>query len=179
LINFIGIILPLMVAIIIIIAISIMWPLIIGAAWSPSSKRVVNKMLDMAEVDSRDVIYDLGSGDGRIVAEAARNYHAIGIGIEADPLRVLWSRVKLRLLGLNRRTQIIWGDIFNQDISDATVVTVFLWQKTNEKLKEKLQRELKPGTRVVSHIWTFSGWTPLEVDRKDRVYLYVIGKSDY
>ena len=70
-INFIGIILPLMVAIIIIIAISIMWPLIIGAAWSPSSKRVVNKMLDMAKVDSRDVIYDLGSGDGRIVAEAA------------------------------------------------------------------------------------------------------------
>jgi len=87
--------------------------------------------------------------------------------------------LKLRLLGLNRRTQIIWGDIFNQDISDATVVTVFLWQKTNEKLKEKLQRELKPGTRVVSHIWTFGGWTPLEVDRKDRVYLYVIGKSDY
>ncbi len=178
-INLIDIILPLIIAIVIVIAISIMWPLIIGAAWSPSSKRVINKMLDMAEVDSRDVVYDLGSGDGRIVAEAARKYRAIGIGIEADPLRVLWSRVKLRLLGLNRRTQIIWGDIFNQDISDATVVTVFLWQKTNEKLKEKLQMKLKPGTRVVSHIWTFSGWTPLEVDREDRVYLYVIGKSDY
>ena len=178
-INLIDIILPLIVAIIILVTISIMWPLIIGAAWSPSSKKVVNKMLEMAEMDSPDVLFDLGSGDGRIVAEAARKYRAIGIGIEADPLRVLWSRLKLRLLGLNRRTQIIWGDIFNQDISDATVVTVFLWQKTNEKLKEKLQRELKPGTRVVSHIWTFSGWTPLEVDRKDRVYLYVIGKSDY
>lgn len=178
-INLIGIILPLIVVIVIVIAISIMWPLIIGAAWSPSSKRVVDKMLDMAEGDSLDVLYDLGSGDGRIVAEAARKYRAIGIGIEADPLRVLWSRLKLRLLGLNRRTQIIWGDIFNQDINDATVVTVFLWQKTNEKLKEKLQMELKPGTRVVSHIWTFGGWTPLEVDREDRVYLYVIGESDY
>ncbi len=178
-INLIDIILPLMIAIIIIIAISIMWPLIIGAAWSPSSRTVVNKMLEMAEVDSRDVLYDLGSGDGRIVAEVAREYRARGIGIEADPLRVLWSRMNLRLFGLNKQTQIIWGDIFNQDISDATVVTVFLWQKTNEKLKEKLQRELKPGARVVSYIWTFSGWTPIDVDREDRVYLYIIGKSDY
>jgi predicted RNA methylase len=179
LITFLDIILPLIVAVIIIVSISILWPIIIGAAWSPSSKKVVNKMLEMAEVDSQDILYDLGSGDGRIVAEAARKYDAVGIGIEADPLRVFWSRLNLRLLGLNNQNSIIWGDIFNKDLSRATVVTVFLWQKTNEKLKEKLTRELKPGTRVVSHIWTFSGWTPVEVDQEERVYLYIIGKSDY
>lgn len=179
LIDLINIILLLIVAITIIIAISIIWPLIIGAAWSPSSRRVVDKILKMAEVDSHDILYDLGSGDGRIVAEAARKYHATGLGVEADPFRVIWSKINLRLLGLNRQTRIIWGDIFKQDISHATVVTVFLWQRTNEKLKEKLQRELKPGTRVVSYIWTFSGWTPVDVDREDRIYLYVIGKSDY
>jgi predicted RNA methylase len=179
LITFLDIILPLIVAVIIIVSISILWPIIIGAAWSPSSKKVVNKMLEMAEVDSQDILYDLGSGDGRIVAEAARKYEAVGIGIEADPLRVFWSRVNLRLLNLNNQTSIIWGDIFNKDLSRATVVTVFLWQKTNKKLKEKLTRELKPGTRVVSHIWTFSGWTPVEVDQEERVYLYIIGKSDY
>lgn len=178
-ITFLDIILPLIVAVIIIVSISILWPIIIGAAWSPSSKKVVNKMLEMAEVDSQDILYDLGSGDGRIVAEAARKYDAVGIGIEADPLRVFWSRVNLKLLGLNNQTSIIWGDIFNKDLSRATVVTVFLWQKTNEKLKEKLTRELKPGTPVVSHIWTFSGWTPVEVDQEERVYLYIIGKSDY
>lgn len=178
-ITFIDIVLSLIVTIIIIVSISILWPLIIGAAWSPSSKKVVNKILKMAEVDSQDILYDLGSGDGRIVAEAARKYNAIGIGIEADPLRVFWSRMKLRLLGLNSQTRIIWGDIFNKDLSRATVVTVFLWQKTNEKLKEKLTRELQPGTRVVSHIWTFSRWMPVEVDQEDRVYLYIIGKSDY
>lgn len=177
-INLTDIILPLIVSIIILVTISIIWPLIIGAAWSPSSKRVVNKMLEMAEVNFQDILYDLGSGDGRIVAEAALKYHAMGVGIEADPFRVFWSRISLKLWGLNRQTKIIWADIFKQDISYATVVTVFLWQRTNEKLKKKLQKELKPGTRVVSYIWTFSGWTPVAVDREDRIYLYVMGESD-
>jgi precorrin-6B methylase 2 len=177
--NLIDIILPLIVIITVIIAISVIWPLLIGAAWSPSSKRVVNKMLEIAELDSGDILYDLGSGDGRIVAEATRKYHARALGIEADPFRVLWSQVSLRLTGLSNRTRIIWGDLFNQDISHATVVTVFLWQRTNEKLKTKLQRELKPGTRVVSYIWTFSGWTPVATDKEDRIFLYIMGKSDY
>jgi len=177
--NLIDTIMALIVIITVIIAISIIWPLLIGAAWSPTSKRVVIKMLEMAEVDSSDKLYDLGSGDGRIVAEAARKYHAAGIGIEADPIRVIWSIISLRLMGLSNKTRIIWGDLFNQDLSQATVVTIFLWQRTNEKLKEKLQSELKPGARVVSYIWTFSGWTPIAVDKEDRIYLYIIGESDY
>lgn len=175
----INIIFLVIILLIIIVAISIIWPLSIGAAWSPSSKRVVNKILDMAEVDSHDIIYDLGSGDGRIVAHAAWKFDTIGIGIEADPFRVVWSKIKLYLMGLNGQTKIIWGDIFKQDLGYATVVTVFLWQRTNEKLKRKLQRELKPGTRVISYIWTFSDWTPVAVDDEDRIYLYIMGESDY
>lgn len=176
--TFLELILVLIIVVTIIVSISILWPLIIGAAWSPSSKKVVDKMLKMSDVDSHDILYDLGSGDGRIVSEAAHKSGAIGIGIEADPLRVFWSRTKLRLLGLNNQTRIIWGDIFSKDLSPATVVTVFLWQKTNEKLKDKLTRELKPGTRIVSYIWTFNGWIPIEVDQEDRIYLYIIGRSD-
>lgn len=175
----ISIILFIIIILAVIIAISVIWPLLIGAAWSPSSKSVVNKILDMAEADSKDIIYDLGSGDGRIVAQAARKYNSTGIGIEADPFRVVWSKIKLYLMGLNGQTRIIWGNIFNQDISYATVVTVFLWQRTNEKLKKKLQRELKPGTRVISYIWTFSDWTPVAIDEEDRIYLYIMGESDY
>jgi hypothetical protein len=177
--SFIEIVFPILIILVILIALSIIWPLLIGAAWSPASTKVVRKMLEMAEVDSNDVVFDLGSGDGRIVAEAARRYQARGVGIEADPLRVLWSKITIRLRGLNYRTKIVWGDIFKQDMSNATVVTVFLWQRTNDKLKQKFRDELKPGTRVVSYIWTFSGWNPLSVDREDRIYLYVIGRSDY
>lgn len=175
----IDLILIIIIILTILVAVSVIWPLVIGAAWSPASKRVVNKILEMAEVGSKDIVYDLGSGDGRIVAGAAQNYHATAIGIEADPIRVIWSRIALKIMGQDKRTKIIWGDIFKQDISYATVVTVFLWQRTNEKLKKKLQAELKPGTCVVSYIWTFRGWNPIDVDKKDRIYLYVIGKSDY
>lgn len=163
---------------VVIIAVSIIWPLIIGAAWSPTSTRVVLKMLEMAEVRPDDVVYDLGSGDGRIVIESARKYRAKGIGIEADPLRVIWSRIAVMVLRLNHRVKIIWGDIFRADISEASVVTVFLWQRTNTKLKKKLQRQLRPGTRVVSYIWTFEDWIPVDEDKEDRVYLYIIGRSN-
>ncbi|MBM4240649.1 MAG: SAM-dependent methyltransferase [Euryarchaeota archaeon] len=135
-------------------------------------------MLEMAEVNAEDILYDLGSGDGRIVVEAARKYNAMAVGIEADPFRVIWSKLVIMILRLRGRVKIIWGNLFNHDLSEATVVTVFLWKKTNQRLKPKLQRELKPGTRVVSYVWTFKGWKPVKVDRKAEIYLYVMGQSD-
>lgn len=157
-----------------IIAFSMLWPLAIGAAYSPSSMRVVQKMLSMAEVDADDVVYDLGSGDGRIVIEAAQKYHAFGVGVEADPLRVILSRLKIIKLGLQQQVKIIWGNLFHQNLTSATVVVLFLWGRTNEKLKDKLQAELKPGTRVVSYVWKFKGWNPVKVDEKEDIYLYII-----
>lgn len=159
-------------------AFSMLWPLAIGAAYSPSSMKVVRKMLDMAEVGSEDLVYDLGSGDGRIVIEAANKYHALGVGVEADPLRVMWSRLKIIKLGLQQQVKIVWGNLFHQNLSHATVVVLFLWSRTNEKLKDKLQTELEPGTRVVSYVWKFNGWDPVKVDKKERIYLYIIGESD-
>jgi precorrin-6B methylase 2 len=155
-----------------------MWPLVIGAAWTPTSRMVVRRMLEMAEVDCRDIVYDLGSGDGRIVIEATKRHQAKAVGIEADPLRVFWSRLMIIVLGVHHLVKIVWGNIFHQDISEATVVTLFLLQKTNQKLKPKLQQELKPGTRIVSYWWDFSGWVPTQVDKKERIYMYVMGQSD-
>lgn len=161
-----------------IIAFSMLWPLAIGAAYSPSSMRVVRKMLNMAEVDSEDVVYDLGSGDGRIVIEAAEKYHALGVGVEADPLRVIWSNIKITRHRLRKKVKISWGNLFHQNISPATVVVLFLWGRTNEKLKDKLTNELQPGTRIVSYVWKIDAWNPVKVDRKERIYLYIIGESD-
>lgn len=169
---------PIFLILVMILAFSILWPLAIGAAYSPSSMRVVRKMLNMAEVTSEDLVYDLGSGDGRIVIEAVRRYNAWGVGVEADPLRVMLSKAKIIKLGLRRQVKIIWGNLFHQNLSHATVVVLFLWGRTNEKLKEKLQEELEPGTRVVSYVWKFKGWNPIKIDEKERIYLYIIGESD-
>ncbi len=173
----INLVLSIIFILIVIVAVSIIWPLLLGAAWSPTSVRIVDRMLEMAEIVSGDIVYDLGSGDGRILVEAARKYRAKGVGIEVDPLRVIWSIMNVYIMRLNGSVRIVWGNIFHQDISDATIVTLFLWQRTNQKLKEKLLSELKPGTRVVSYIWTFDDWIPVSADENDRVYLYIIGES--
>ena len=160
------------------IIIWIMWSALIGAGFEPTSKNLVTKMLEMAEIGPNDVLYDLGSGDGRIVIEAVKSYGASAVGIEADPIRVLWSRIFLFFNGIQDKSKIKWGNFFNTEIIEATAVTLFLGGKTNQKLKEKLEKELKPGTVVVSYIWTFHGWTPIEINYQDRIYLYKIGTSN-
>lgn len=152
----------------------ILWSESIGAGFQPTSKKLVDKMLEMVEIGSGDVLYDLGSGDGRIVMEAVKQYGVTAVGIEADPLRVLWSRMFIFFYGIQDKTKIKWGNFFNEDISEATAVILFLGDKANQKLKEKLIKELKEGTPVVSYVWTFDGWTPTQVDRKNRIYLYKI-----
>lgn len=157
----------------------IFWSAIIGAGFEPTSNRRVKKMLEMAEIGSDDILYDLGSGDGRIVREAVKLHGARSVGIEADPLRVLWSRISLFFSGIQNQSKIKWGNFFNHDISEATAVTMFLGDKANQRLKTKLLEELKPGTPVVSYVWTFDNWKPVKVDVKDRIYLYIIGESNY
>lgn len=152
----------------------VMWSSFIGAGFEPTSKSIVKKMLDIAEVDSNDVIYDLGSGDGRIVIQSAKSYGATAVGIEADPIRVLWSRMFIYFNRVQNKTQIKWANFFNEDLGKASVVTLFLGDSANQKLRKKLVNELKPGTRVVSYIWTFDGWQPVNANRTDRIYLYII-----
>jgi len=132
----------------------------------------VRKMLTLAEVKTGDVVYDLGCGDGRIIAMAAGEFGARAVGIEADPLRFLWSWMRIKLSGLGSRAKVIWGDFFNHNLNDATVVTVFLSYKANSKLKKKLEEELEPGTRVISYYWTFDGWKATKVDLLSHLYLY-------
>lgn len=156
----------------------IMWSAIIGAGFQPTSKKLVKKMLEIAEVGPNDVLYDLGSGDGRIITEAVKSYGAKAVGIEADPIRVLWSRMFLFFYRIRDKSKIKWGNFFNEDILEATAVTLFLGSKANEKLKKKLVKELKPGTLVVSYFWTFHDWKPAKIDYRDKIYLYIIGESN-
>jgi len=126
----------------------------------------------MAEVGPDDLVYDLGCGDGRMIITAARHYGARAVGIELDPLRYLWCQMLITVMGLRSRVRVLHGDFFEQNLSDADVVTCYLLQSTNEKLEGKLRQELMPGTRVVSNTFTFPGLHLLRRDGKAELYLY-------
>lgn len=128
------------------------------APYVPSPQHVVWRLLSLADVDEDDVVYDLGSGDGRIVLAAAKKYGARGVGIEIDSALVKKSRVKARNLGVADRVEFRQGDLFDTDLSEATVVTLYLWPNMNNRLRPKLQEELSPGDRVVSHSFDIDGW---------------------
>jgi len=149
-----------------------------GAPWIPTPTKRVRKMLTMAQVKPDDVVYDLGSGDGRILITAAREFGAQAVGVEIDLLRYLWTRALIAVFGLKAQVRVTWGDLFVQDISQADVITLYLRNRTNALLMVKLLLELRPGTRVVSHIFTFPGWEPIEKDEVERLYLYRVGMRE-
>lgn len=119
---------------------------------------IVARMLDLGEVTPADVVYDLGSGDGRIVIAAARNYGARGVGIEIDPVLVALAREKARQQGVAHLVSIRQQDVLDADISQATVVTLYLNPTLNMMLRPKLWGQLRPGSRVVSHDFKIKGW---------------------
>lgn len=126
----------------------------------PTPERVVVEMLKIADVVKDDVLYDLGCGDGRIVITAAKELGCRGVGIEIDPLRIKESRENAINAGVSDRVEFFLMDLFEADIRQATVVTLYLLTKVNLRLRPKLLRELKPGTRVVSHEFNMEKWKP-------------------
>ena len=125
----------------------------------PTPPEVVDAMLRMAKVTKDDVIYDLGSGDGRIVIAAAKKYGATGVGIDINPTLVAEARENAEKEGVADKVTFIEGDLFKQDLSKATVVTLYLLSSVNLKLRPTLL-DLKPGTRIVSHAFDMGDWRP-------------------
>ena len=126
----------------------------------PTPNDVVDKMLEMAKVTAKDTVYDLGCGDGRIVITAAQKYGARAVGVDIDPKRIGEAVVNAKAAKVTDKVRFIEGDLFETDISEATVVTLYLLTRLNEKLKPKLLKDLKPGTRVVSHAFDMGDWAP-------------------
>ena len=143
----------------------------------PTPHRVVDAMLTVAKVGKGDVLYDLGSGDGRIPIAAARKYGiARGIGVEINPERIREANENRIKAGVGERVSFVNADLFEADFSDATVITLYLLPKLNLRLLPKLLKELKPGTRIVSHAFNMGTWKPeqrLEVDGRD-VFFWTI-----
>jgi len=144
---------------------------------------VVAQMLRLAGVGRNDVVYDLGSGDGRLVIAAARDFGARGVGVEIDPRLVAQSVESARRAGVGDRVTFREQDLFQTDLADATVVTLYLSPALNLRVRPKLLRELRPGARIVSHDFDMGDWPParaLRIDVRERasqVYLWVVPKS--
>src|SRR4029453_15711952 len=128
----------------------------------PTPQDVVDAMLKLAKVTKNDVIYDLGSGDGRIPITAAKTYGARGVGIDIDPQRIKEANENLKAAGVGDRVKFMNQDLFTTDISEASVVTLYLLPRLNLKVLPKLNKELKPGTRIVSHAFDMGSAKPLE-----------------
>jgi SAM-dependent methyltransferase len=152
--------------------------------YEPSPPEVVRAMLELAAVTPSDVVYDLGSGDGRIVIAAAKDFGARGVGIDIDPKRIAESNENAKRASATDRVKFVQGDLFESDFSAATVVTLFLWPHINMKLRPQLEK-LKPGTRIVSYVHDMGDWKPdrtLKVRLNDparerTIYLWTVRAS--
>ncbi len=126
----------------------------------PTTEQAVQAMLKLADVKKSDTVYDLGCGDGRIVIAAASNYGAHGVGIDINPVRINEAKENAKKAGVEKLVRFEEQDLFQADIHEATVVTLFLLQSVNLKLRPKLLQDLKPGTRIISNTFDMGDWKP-------------------
>jgi SAM-dependent methyltransferase len=143
-----------------------------GAGYQPTPRRSVEMMLRLAEVGPADTVYDLGAGTGAIVFRAARVYRARVLGVEVEPLRFLILKVRRATGPFSDRIRLRWGNLFNLDFREATVITAFLWPGAMARLRPKFEAELPKGARIVSHCHRVPGWTAERHDPDTDVYLY-------
>jgi protein-L-isoaspartate O-methyltransferase len=150
------------------------------APYYPTPEAIVEKMLRFGEVKPGEKVYDLGSGDGRIVIMAAKKFKANAVGVEFDDGLWKQSSERIRKLGLTANARIIHGDLLVQDYSDADLLTVYLLPMSNDKVTPILEKQLKKGTRIVAHDFEFSAWKPEKIQdidddgdgRSHRLFLY-------
>jgi protein-L-isoaspartate O-methyltransferase len=149
--------------------------------WSPMT--VCERMLELANLKAGETVFDLGSGDGRVLIIAAQRFGAKAVGVEISENLVKRSKERIEAEGLSQRVNVIHDDLMNVDISAADVVTIYLLRDSNDVLRPKLEASLRPGARVVSHDYEIRGWKPVVVEkakannRPHAIYLYEIPKK--
>ena len=151
-----------------------------GGPYVPTPGTIVDEMLKLAEVRADDVVYDLGSGDGRLVIEAARRHGARGVGVEREARLVELARSGALRAGVAERVRFAQDDLFNTDLRDATVLTLYLLPRLLARLAPKLEAELRPGTRIVTHDYPIEPWKPdrlVTFEAEEKVYTHGFGTT--
>lgn len=157
---------------------SMIWPP--DSPWSPwwrTSAIVARVMCKKAKITKKDILYDLGCGDGTVLLTAAKEYQAHGVGVDIDPLRVWVATCRMILHRVSDRVRVKRGNLFKTNISRASVVIVYLVPKTLNRLEEKFRKELRPGTRVVSYVYQIEYLPKIAEDRAHKVYVYEIPRA--
>jgi cyclopropane fatty-acyl-phospholipid synthase-like methyltransferase len=144
---------------------------------------IVDRMLDVAGVTSSDVVYDLGSGDGRIVLRAAQRFGAKSVGVEIEPALVKLASERASEMGLAKLASFVQGDVFQTDVRPVSVLALYLVTEMNERLRPILEKQLRPGTRIVAHDMPVPGWNPVSEEKlklgltTHTIYLYTVPQS--
>ncbi len=144
---------------------------VLDVPYVPTRENVVDAMLQMADVKKGDVVYDLGCGDGRIVITAAKNHGATGVGFDIDPERIAEANANAKTAGVTDKVKFVNANLFEADLSKATVITLYLLPSVNMKLRPKIL-DLKPGTRIVSHAFDMGDWKPEKTETVNGATIY-------
>lgn len=150
------------------------------ASYLPTPPEIVRRILKIARIGPSDVVYDLGCGDGRILITTVKEFgadRAVGYEIREDLCRAALAEIERQ--GLQSRVKLVNGDLFDSDLYEATVITLYLDESTNQRLKPKLERTAKVDTRIVSYAYEIKGWKPAKKERRhgDTIYLYTVPES--
>ena len=168
---------PLLILTLILLAafvVLLLLPALNGQPWVPANENRIHRALEMAELRPGEVLYDLGSGDGRVLIAAARDFGARAVGVELSPLLCALAWIKVHSAGVGQLIRLQCGSYYNTKPGDADVVYIYLTSGNANRLREKLGGELKHGVRVVSVSADLEGWLPAEVDREALIFLYTI-----
>jgi protein-L-isoaspartate O-methyltransferase len=144
------------------------------APYVASPTRVVDRMLELANIKPGETVYDLGSGDGRVLIAAVEKYKAHAVGVEISPKLVVEAANNIQKAGVADQARVMQGDLMEADLKDADVVILYLATSLNEKLRPRLEKLLKPGARVVSHDYAVPGWKPARVEKTDDRHAHLI-----
>jgi SAM-dependent methyltransferase len=147
-------------------------PALYGIPWVPTRQARICKALQLAKLQPGETLYDLGAGDGRVLVMAAREFDAQAVGIEIGPVQCMLGWLRIWLSGNRPKARIRCGNFYKATVEDADVVFVYLTSSQTSRLREKLEKELRPGARVVSIAVDFPDWRPVYIDREHLIFLY-------
>ena len=161
----------------VLLAVTVVLPALFGSPWHPLSPGTIRRILEFSEIRPGDKIYDLGSGEGRVLITAARKFGAQGVGVEIDPLKVWISRFLIRCAGVQDSVRIYRGNFYKFDASDADVLYVYLTHQALDRIFPEILKTLKPTVKIVSYRFCLKNRTPNKVDSKHNLYLYQLHKA--
>lgn len=158
-----------------IVLMGLLWifiPLLTGLPWVPTHRKRICKALELSELKPGEILYDLGAGDGRVLVLAARQYGIRAIGIELSPTHCMLAWLRALLSGVFRQVSIRWGNFYTRELGEADVVFAYLTPPHANRLKPQLEKQLRPGARVVTISADIEGWEPTAFDSDDLIFLY-------